>query len=154
MFFQLFLIMMRVSPQERSNMSLHYLIKAGRRESGLSLREAAARLGLSPSTLYRYEEGLIARIPPEKEEALLRFYLPYLIRLSDRLSARKTGMRRHDLSPMQPRVTPEFLYANYMAADARGRKTILECLRWQRICSRPPDMNAFPENGGSDSPAS
>lgn len=136
--------MMKLSPRKRSKMSIHYLIKAGRRESGLSLREAAAALGISPSTLYRYEEGMIARIPPEAEKALLRFYLPYLARLSDRLSARKYRVRRHETALAKPRVTPELLYANYMAADARGKQAILECIRWQRICS---GMTARDEKG-------
>lgn len=118
-------------------MSIHYLIKAGRRESGLSLREAAARLELSPSTLHRYEEGQITKIPPETAQTLLRFYLPYLIRLSDRLAARKYRADRIGRALVPPRVTPEFLYENYQAADVRGKKAILECLRWQRICSRP-----------------
>ena len=116
-------------------MSIHYLIKAGRRESGLSLREAAGRLRLSPSTLYRYEEGLIVRIPKETETALLLFYSPYLIRLLDRLSARKCRVQRYENALMQPRVTPEYLYVNYLAADARGKRAILDCIRWQRLCS-------------------
>ena len=120
-------------------MSFHYLIKAGRRESGLSLREAAARLNLSPSTLYRYEEARIRRIPPETKAALIRFYLPFLIRLSDRLCTKKYRVRRCECAPAPPLVTPEYLYANYMAADPRGRKAILECIRWQRICSRTAD---------------
>jgi hypothetical protein len=41
-------------------------------------------------------------------------------------------------------VTPELLYANYMAADARGKQAILECIRWQRICS---GMTARDEKG-------
>ena len=112
-------------------MPIHYLLKAARRESGYSLREAASRLSLPPSTLYRYEEGLIRKIPPERAAAMLDFYLPFLIRLSDRLTAQEVQEGRRNLPVEKQTVTPDLLYSYYWAADERGRRTILRFLQLQ-----------------------
>lgn len=112
-------------------MSIHYLLKAGRRASGLTLREASSRLGLSPATLYRYEEGLVRRIPEEKTRRLLQFYFPYLTAFSDDLAAAAIRLEWDQLCRLQPPVSPESLYRYYLAADERGRMSILEVLRFQ-----------------------
>lgn len=112
-------------------MSLHYLLKAGRRESGLSLREAAAFLSLSPSTLYRYEEGFIHRIPESTARTLLDFYYPYLKQLFDHLGICAVRLEWCSLELRIPSVTAESLYSYYLAADSRGRQAVLELLRYQ-----------------------
>ena len=112
-------------------MSLHYLLKAGRRSSGYSLREAAALLGLSPSTLYRYEEGLIRKIPEDLEQEMLRFYQPHLKHLSEELDRNAHRLAWTQLALTHPPVTPESLYAYFMAADSRGQQALLELLRYE-----------------------
>ena len=112
-------------------MSLHYFLKAGRLESGLSLREAAAYLSVTPSTLYRYEEGLIRRIPESVSSDLLRFYFPYLKQHYDYLTRRSIRLGWRNVELKHPPVTPESLYRYFLAADGRGRQAVLELLRYQ-----------------------
>lgn len=114
-------------------MSIHYLLKAGRRESGLSLREAAAALSVSVSTLYRYEEGLVASIPEEKARHLLRFYMPYLQRLYERLEGQAVSVSWGELTLIYPQISAESLYSYFQAADKRGRQAILNLLRLQSL---------------------
>lgn len=48
------------------------MLKALRRERGLTLEGLAQLLGTSKQTIHRYENGVIANIPPEKIEALAK----------------------------------------------------------------------------------
>lgn len=49
-------------------------IKALRKERGLSVESVASKLGVSPSTLYRYENGSIEKLPVEICDELCKVY--------------------------------------------------------------------------------
>ena len=109
-------------------MAYSYLLKQARKKMKLSLREAAAIFKMSPSTLNRYEEGLISHIPPQKLHALLSHYRidPDEIR---RDWLRKSALERLSLyEESQRRVDADFLYKRYMALDERGKRNVLSLL--------------------------
>lgn len=45
-----------------------------RKGCGLTLEEVAEKIGTSKQTIHRYENGVIANVPPEKVEALARVF--------------------------------------------------------------------------------
>ena len=55
-------------------MKLHDSMRRARLSSGVSVAEAAAAVGISRATLYRYESGDIAKIPSSVVEALASVY--------------------------------------------------------------------------------
>lgn len=55
-------------------MKLHDILRRARLSSGVSVAEAAEAVGISRATLYRYESGDIAKIPPSIVEALASVY--------------------------------------------------------------------------------
>ena len=110
------------------DLSYGFLLKQARKNLKLSLREAAARFRMSPSTLNRYEEGLISHIPPQKLDALLEGYGidPEKIRMDwvrTNSYERLTGYEES-----QRRVDADFLYERYMSLDERGRRNVLSLL--------------------------
>ena len=121
-------------------MSIHYLLRTARRLSGLSLREAARRSGLLPSTLYRYAQGSIQKVP---EEAVNRLFSVYQTDpLSEYHAVRLRKMAERILSCTESRqvITADFLMEKYLVADERGRQTILDILMLE---SRYPAERSF-----------
>ena len=55
-------------------MALKDKLKEKRIENGLTLEEAAKKLGVSKPTLHRYESGVISNIPSDKIEGLAEIY--------------------------------------------------------------------------------
>ncbi len=112
-------------------MSYSMMLKTARRRSGHTLREVAAALGLTPSTVYRYEEGLILRIPPETLRSLCAFYgiSPREEAEGFRLEQEKDRLSRYSESRLN--VSADFLYRQYMQLDQRGRKNVLNLLQYE-----------------------
>jgi len=105
-----------------------YLLKQARKSAALSIREAAALLRIPPSTLSRYEEGMITHIPPDRLLRMLKFYQidPQKIRLD---YVRETARERLFLYEKSQRIVDaDFLYERYMALDERGRQNVLHLL--------------------------
>ena len=106
-------------------MAYSFLLKQARKQLKMSLREAAAMLRMSPSTLNRYEEGVIAHIPPQKILTMIRGY-----GLSPE-SIRRDGIRRDTIERLsryeesQHRIDADFLYERYLSLDERGRRNVL-----------------------------
>ena len=55
-------------------MALKDKLKEKRIENGLTLEEAAKKLGVSKPTLHRYESGVISNIPSDKIEGFAEIY--------------------------------------------------------------------------------
>lgn len=109
-------------------MAYSYLLKQARKSAALSIREAAALLRIPPSTLSRYEEGMITHIPPDRLLRMLKFYQidPQKIRLD---YVRETARERLFLYEKSQRIVDaDFLYEHYMALDERGRQNVLHLL--------------------------
>ena len=109
-------------------MAYSYLLKQARKSAALSIREAAALLRIPPSTLSRYEEGMITHIPPDRLLRMLKFYQidPQKIRLD---YVRETARERLFLYEKSQRIVDaDFLYERYMALDERGRQNVLHLL--------------------------
>ena len=109
-------------------MAYSYLLKQARKSAALSIREAAALLRIPPSTLSRYEEGMITHIPPDRLLRMLQFYQidPQKIRLD---YVRETARERLFLYEKSQRIVDaDFLYEHYMALDERGRQNVLHLL--------------------------
>ena len=109
-------------------MAYSYLLKQARKSAALSIREAAALLRIPPSTLSRYEEGMLTHIPPDRLLRMLQFYQidPQKIRLD---YVRETARERLFLYEKSQRIVDaDFLYEHYMALDERGRQNVLHLL--------------------------
>ena len=109
-------------------MAYSYLLKQARKSAALSIREAAALLRIPPSTLSRYEEGMITHIPPDRLLRMFKFYQidPQKIRLD---YVRETARERLFLYEKSQRIVDaDFLYEHYMALDERGRQNVLHLL--------------------------
>ncbi len=109
-------------------MAYSYLLKQARKSAALSIRKAAALLRIPPSTLSRYEEGMITHIPPDRLLRMLKFYQidPQKIRLD---YVRETARERLFLYEKSQRIVDaDFLYEHYMALDERGRQNVLHLL--------------------------
>ena len=109
-------------------MAYSYLLKQARKSAALSIREAAALLRIPPSTLSRYEEGMITHIPPDRLLRMFKFYQidPQKIRLD---YVRETARERLFLYEKSQRIVDaDFLYERYMALDERGRQNVLHLL--------------------------
>ena len=109
-------------------MAYSFLLKQARKKLKLSLREAAAIFRMSPSTLNRYEEGLISHIPPGKLNALLSYYGidPKAVRNAWLKRSAFERLSRYEES--QRRIDADFLYQHYMALDERGKRNVLSLL--------------------------
>jgi len=130
-------------------MPIHYFLRAARKQSGMSLREAASRTGISASTLYRYEEGLIRNIPPERVRLLMDFYHDYLMDYLSGLWERIVQERWSLYQNSRPLVTADYLLERYNRADEAGRQRFLAMLD---LMSRPETdalMPAPPGNGST-----
>ena len=109
-------------------MSIHYFLRTARRLRGLSLRQAARLAGLLPSTLWRYEEGSIQKVPEETAQRLLTLYG------IDPLAEHRTFCLQHMAERIlfyaesRQLITADFLMEKFLAADERGRQTILDIL--------------------------
>ena len=57
---------------EVNEMEIHDRIKARRKELGLSAETVAEKLGVSPATIYRYENNDIKKFPTEILEPLAK----------------------------------------------------------------------------------
>ncbi len=108
-------------------MDYRLLIKAARKRSGYSLRSAAEKLHISPSTLSRYESGFIKRIPHQIMKQMVELYgdAPETVQQENNYlheyEPLMTAESRHE-------INADFLYEKYMSLDARGRRVILELL--------------------------
>ena len=112
-------------------MPVRSALKTVRLQRGLSLRAAAALVGICPSTLYRYEEGHIARIPPGVKLALRRLYgsdllfpgrLGELKKMDRRISAYEEGRQL---------MAADLMFRQFERLDARGKRTVLNLLRFE-----------------------
>lgn len=128
-------------------MAYSFLLKEARKKLRISLREAAAIFRMSPSTLNRYEEGLISRIPPEKLLAILMHYGidPEQIRNEWLQKGALERLSRYEES--QRRIDADFLYERYMALDERGKRNVLSLLLHESDVTasnrfpKPPDTS-------------
>ena len=109
-------------------MSIHYFLRSARRLSGLSLRQAARQAGLLPSTLYRYEEGIIQKVPAETAQRLLSLYGTDPLSEYRSFRLQKMAERIQFYAESRQLITADFLMEKYLAADERGRQTILDIL--------------------------
>lgn len=109
-------------------MSYSFLLRQARKDAGLSLREAAFRLQLSPSTLFRYEEDLILHIPPERLLAILRFYRIDPEKLRRRQLREAAAERLFLYEKSQRPVDADFLYACFSSLDERGQRAVLRLM--------------------------
>ena len=122
-----------------------FLLKQARKQLKISLREAAAIFSMSPSTLNRYEEGLISHVPPQKLIDLLSYYGidPERIRSEWLRKSALERLSRYEES--QRRIDADFLYERYMALDERGKRNVLSLLMHESDVSsslrspKPPD---------------
>ena len=100
---------------------------------------------MSPSTLNRYEEGLISHIPPQKLAVILEEYGidPEKIRMD--WVRKNTIERLTKYEESQRRVDADFLYERYMSLDERGRRNVLSLLMHESEVTaqlrdpKPPD---------------
>ena len=109
-------------------MAYSYLLKHTRKKLKLSIRDAAALLRIPPSTLSRYEEGVISHIPPEKLLNILEAYHVDPGKLRQDYAHRTAGERLFLYAESQRTVDADFLYERYMALDERGRQNVLHLL--------------------------
>ena len=109
-------------------MSIHYLLRTARRLSGLSLREAARRAELLPSTLCRYEKGTIQKVPEDIAERLFSVYRTDPLTEYNTYRLQKMYDRILCCAESRQEITAGFLMEKFMAADERGRQTILDVL--------------------------
>ena len=109
-------------------MSIHYILRTARRLSGLSLRQAAIRAGLLPSTLYRYEEGSIRKVPDAVIEKLLDVYQVNPLQEYEEYRLQQMFYRILSYGESRQEITADFLMEKYLAADERGRQTILDVM--------------------------
>lgn len=109
-------------------MAYSFLLKKARRKLKKTLREAAAFFRISPSTLNRYEEGLISHIPPARLSAILDGYGIDPEKLRKDWICRNTLERLSRYEESQRRVDADFLYERYMSLDERGRRNVLSLL--------------------------
>ncbi len=109
-------------------MAYSFLLKQARKNRKLSLREAAAIFKMSPSTLNRYEEGLISHIPPQKLRMILAFYGIDPERVRSEWLGRSALERLSRYEESQRRIDADFLYKRYMALDERGKRNVLSLL--------------------------
>ncbi len=112
-------------------MAYSFHLKQARKKLKISLREAAAALDMSPSTLYRYEEGLISHISLPKLQHLVRWYgiTPEKIRRKwiDQGAAERLSLYQES----QRMIDADFLYERYMSLDERGQRNVLRLLLYE-----------------------
>ena len=111
-------------------MAYSYHLKQARKKLNISLRKAAGIFHLSPSTLSRYEEGLILRIPPRKLKMLIQHYG------IDPSALRKEWLRENALQRLiqyeeSQRIDADFLYERYSSLDERGKRNVLRLLLYE-----------------------
>ena len=112
-------------------MSYHYVIKKARKKQGLLLREVSDSLSISTSTLYRYEEGYIRKIPSERLLMLLRFY-----RVSISIPpwhVEQTHQRLSIYSESRHIFDTDSLLAAFQRLDQRGKRTICRALTFEDL---------------------
>ena len=128
-----------------NELAYSFLLKQARKKLKLSLREAAAIFKMSPSTLNRYEEGLISHIPPHKLRALLSYYGIDPKKLRDEWLRKSAYERLLRYEESQRRIDADFLYKHYMALDERGKRNVLSLLMHESDvtaslrASKPPE---------------
>ena len=128
-----------------NELAYSFLLKQARKKLKLSLREAAAIFKMSPSTLNRYEEGLISHIPPHKLHALLSYYGIDPKKLRDEWLRKSAYERLLRYEESQRRIDADFLYKHYMALDERGKRNVLSLLMHESDvtaslqASKPPE---------------
>lgn len=110
-------------------MSYHYVIKKARKKQGLVLREVSDSLSISTSTLYRYEEGYIQKIPSERLLMLLRFYQ---VSISvPPWHAEQTHLRLHTYNESRHIFDTDSLLTVFLRLDQRGKRTICRALTFE-----------------------
>ena len=111
-------------------MAYRYHLKQARKKLNLSLRKAAEIFHLSPSTLSRYEEGLILRIPPQKLKRLIQHYGidPSALRREWLLENALQRLIQYEESQ---RIDADFLYERYSSLDERGKRNVLRLLLYE-----------------------
>lgn len=112
-------------------MSFHAMLKEARREKGLTLRFVADRLGISPSTLLRYEDGQILRIPAETLYGLYSLYGLEPEKECRRSEAVFLYQRLSGYAESRQTIDADFLYKRYSLLDARGRSAVLSVLFYE-----------------------
>ena len=113
-------------------MAYSFLLKQARKKANLSLRKAAAIFGLSPSTLNRYEEGLISHIPPRNLLMLLRYYDVSPDEMREKWIYRNMLERLSRYEESQHHIDADFLYNRYISLDERGRRNVLRLLLYEQ----------------------
>ncbi len=124
-------------------MSQHFLLKSARKNRGLSLRYAAEKVHIHPSTLYRYEEGLIVRIP---EKVLGELYYLYGLESAPEEQEKQmqdTYRRLMAYKESRQRITADSLYERFQALDERGRQTVLSFLQFEESCRTSAGQESF-----------
>ncbi len=112
-------------------MAYSFHLKQARKKLKISLREASAALDLSPSTLYRYEEGIISHIPPKKLMTILRFYRISPDKIRREWIVMNALERLSMYEESQRRIDADFLYERYSSLDERGRRNVLRLLLYE-----------------------
>ena len=112
-------------------MAYSYHLKQARKKLNISLRKAAGMLHLSPSTLSRYEEGMISRIPPEKLVLLTEYYGIEPEKLRAKWLRENAVQRLIQYEESRRRIDADFLYERYLSLDERGRRNVLRLLLYE-----------------------
>ncbi len=112
-------------------MPVQSALKTVRLRSGLSLRAAAGLLGICPSTLYRYEEGHIRRVPAAVRDAMRHVYGTELLILGRESEIRKISRRISAYEEGRQLLAADLLPRQFERLDARGKRTVLNLLRFE-----------------------
>ena len=112
-------------------MAYSFHLKQARKKLNISLREAAAVFHLSPSTLNRYEEGMISHIPLHKLQKLVRYYGISAKKIRQEWIREETIARLSLYEESQRRVDADFLYEHYSSLDERGQRNVLRILLYE-----------------------
>ena len=112
-------------------MAYSFHLKQARKKLNISLREAAAVFHLSPSTLNRYEEGMISHISLHKLQKLVRYYGISAKKIRQEWIREETIARLSLYEESQRRVDADFLYERYSSLDERGQRNVLRILLYE-----------------------
>ena len=109
-------------------MAYSFILKQARKRTHRSLREAAAALRIPPSTLSRYEEGAISRIPPERLLSMLRYYELDPPAMQEEYVREFARERLSLYEKSRRRIDAGFLYERFSQLDERGQQNVLRLL--------------------------
>ena len=104
-------------------------LKEARLKCGLSLRAAAAKLRIHPSTLSRYESGMIRMLPAGLREAMQELYRTDLSLSSFRRKELYRRLSAYEES--RQLMAADLLIRQFERLDRRGKRTVLNLLRFE-----------------------